>query len=147
MSDDEQKMYLEERKLLIDAERDAANSRDKTLITLSSGAIVLSFAFVKDMKTPCVGEWLLFLAWISFIASLLSIVLSFLFSEIAMRRQREIIDMCHVKDDWDSNEKNPYCRWIDFLNIASVCLLAVGVVFFAFFAASNLPRSAVNVGS
>jgi hypothetical protein len=39
--------YLDERKLLIESERAAAEGFDKTLLTLSAGAIALSVTFVE----------------------------------------------------------------------------------------------------
>ncbi len=43
------KVYLEERKLLVDAVREGARSFDKTILALASGAFGLSLTFIRQM--------------------------------------------------------------------------------------------------
>jgi hypothetical protein len=145
VNDQEYSVYLEERKLLIDAEREAARSLDKALITLSSGAIVLSIAFIKDTKAPYSGACLLFFAWAVFIGSLLSVVVSFLLSQLAMRRQRDIVEAS--LDEVKGDQKNAYVSWILWLNGVSIALLTLGIMAFALFVGLNIPRSAGNVAN
>ncbi|MDD5014531.1 MAG: hypothetical protein PHW73_05450 [Atribacterota bacterium] len=43
------KIYLEERKLLVDASRESAQSFDKTMLVLASGAFGLSLTFIRQI--------------------------------------------------------------------------------------------------
>jgi hypothetical protein len=129
-----------ERYLLIDAEREAARSFDKTMTTLSAGALALSFGFVREMGDAVVCKWLLYLAWAAFVLSLLSVLCSFLLSQHAMRCQRDI-------NEQRQSEMNcpqiltPWATVIIVLNWVSLSILILGVVLFAVFAANNLFRS------
>jgi len=134
------KAYHKEREILIDAEREAARSYDKTLITLSAGALVLSFTFIREMKTPPIAAWQIYCAWAAFVVSLFLVLASFLLSQSAMRKQRDIIDDQYTQHP-SFPKSNPYVRWIVSMNWASLVLLALGVILFAAFATSNLCRS------
>lgn len=59
---------------------------DKTVITLSTGALGLSFAFIKDVVDIKIASNINFLtgAWICFTLSVLSVLLSFLASKYAL---------------------------------------------------------------
>lgn len=132
--------YTKERDLLIDSEREAARSFDKTMTTLSAGALALSFGFVREMGDAVACKWLLYLAWAALVISLLSVLLSFLLSQHAMRCQRDIIEQPHP----EKHGAQRLTRWANViiaLNWLSFSSLILGVVLFAFFAARNLFRS------
>src|SRR5262249_5338609 len=75
----------EERKLLIDAKREAARSFDQTMIMLSAGALGLSLTFIQQLPTkPAQWRAVLSSAWISFGMALASILVSFLFFQYAI---------------------------------------------------------------
>jgi len=134
-------VYRRERDLLIDAEREAARSFDKTMITLSAGALVLSFGFVRDMQVSPSGKGLLFCAWCALTFSLLSVLVSFLLSQKAMRRQRDILDECLESATSSVPRVTRWAKVIAVLNWLALISLIVGVVLFACFAACNLFRS------
>ena len=136
----DEEAYTKERALLIDSEREAARSFDKTMTTLSAGALALSFGFVREMGGAVTCNCLLYLAWAAFVISLLSVLLSFLLSQHAMRCQRDIIE----QPETEKQSAVRLTRWatvIIVLNWISLFSLILGVVLFAFFAASNLFRS------
>jgi hypothetical protein len=134
-------VYKKERDLLIDAEREAARSFDKTMITLSAGALVLSFGFVRDMQVSPSCRGLLYCAWSAFALSLQFVLLSFLLSQKAMRRQRDIIDECLESEMSSAPQVTRWAKVIGVLNWGSLISLILGVVLFACFAACNLFRS------
>ena len=45
----EYEVYLEERKLLVDAEREGARTFDKAILTLAAGALALSITFLEKV--------------------------------------------------------------------------------------------------
>jgi len=90
----EYKVYLEERKLLIDAEREGSRSFDKTILTLSAGAFGISLTFIRQI-VPNIETgtlFLLILGWTGFTISMLATLISFLTSQRACARQREILE-------------------------------------------------------
>ena len=132
--------YLEERKLLIDAEREAARSFDKAMITLSAGALGLSITFIRQLS-PILPQarLLLYVAWGSFIFALLVMLLSFLFSQSAMRKQRDILDQEYAETA-TTKVKNNWATITNWLNRVSIGLFILGVIFLALFSIKNLPH-------
>lgn len=139
-SDDPQReAYLEERKMLIEAEGEAAQSFDKALTTLSAGAFGLSLAFIRFIApAPQAVGWL-YVAWSGLVLSLLSVLLSFLMSQYAFRRQRDILDADYIAEEQaDEQESNGWAIATGRLNLLSIVSFVVGVVALAYFAIRNL---------
>lgn len=134
-----QQDYHEERKILIDAEREAARSLDKAMITLSAGALALSITLVRDIASHPASKWLMFVAWGLFVGALVTTLVSFLCSQSGMRRQREIIDAYRLGREGAREQKNPWRTLINWLNWISVVCFIAGVISFACFAAINFP--------
>lgn len=84
----------EYRKNLQTLEHKSQEFYDKSILTLSGGALGVSFAFVKDIvgKWPPEGAALLLLAWLFWAMSLSSVLFSFFFSQRALRRAIEQVD-------------------------------------------------------
>lgn len=138
------KVYLEERKLLIDAEKESTRSLDKAILTLSAGALGLSLTFIRQI-VPIIKEgtfFLLILAWGLFCVSILSTLFSFLTSQQAFARQREILDTTYP--EWKkckpipSDQKNRPAKCTNVLNIAGIVSFMFGVVCLAIFTIVNL---------
>ena len=133
--------YLKERDLLIDAEREAIRSFDKTMIMLAAGALALSFGFVREMKVSPASDWHLYSAWVALLVSLLVVLVSFLLSQHAMRRQIAIIEGCLDSSGSSDPGLTRWAKVIVVLNWMSLISFLFGVAFFAIFAAHNLYRS------
>src|SRR5437764_475504 len=75
-------LYLEDRKLLIAAQRETAASFDKTLLTLASGAFAGSLVILKDLVPKPFANtlWLLGWSWGLFTLSLVTILIGFMAS-------------------------------------------------------------------
>jgi hypothetical protein len=76
------------RKHLVLAEQKAQEDFDKTVMSLSGGALGISFAFIDKIvgTNPMISPSLLFYAWWSWGASVAIVLLSYLFSIRAIRR-------------------------------------------------------------
>jgi hypothetical protein len=130
-------LFLEERKLLIDAEREGSRTFDKAILTLASGAFGVSIVFLKDIvphpfsNTFC----LLGASWFFFALSLVIILFSFLSSQLACRIQ---IDVAY--DTIFKNEKraNKWATITEFCNYASIIVLALAFIFWGLFVYWNL---------
>ena len=139
MSDehDYQTLLHEYRTLLLEAEKKAQEDFDKTVLTLSGGALGISFAFVKDIvgDKPIITVNLLLSAWITWGASLLFVLASFYLSTQAFR-----IAITQL-DSGDIYKQLPggfYSRLTAISNITGGILFLVGVVFIVIFAGNNL---------
>lgn len=138
------KVYLAERKSLIDAEREESRLFDRAILTLAAGAFGLSLTFIRqivpDIKPRIV--YLLILAWSGFCVSLLSTLISFLTSQSACSKQREILEEEYCNDYSNQDKKaksgNKAAIWTKRLNVLSIVAFIIGVVFLAVFSTINL---------
>ncbi|WP_374562557.1 hypothetical protein [Ideonella sp.] len=126
---------LEYRKLLVEAERKGQEEFDKTVLSLSGGALGVSFVFLKDVigNQPLDLPGLLIAAWVSWGFSTLAVLLSYHLSIHTIRRCIEQIDRCQR----DESFGGVYAEWTKRLNVAGAVLFFVGVISITVFAAFN----------
>lgn len=137
-------VYLEERKMLVDIEKDSSRLLDRAILTLASGAFGLSLALAKFISPN--NNFLainkLLISWIFFCLSILSTLVSFLTSQIACKRQREILEKVFLEDDnFDDEEianSNIYAHFTKWLNGISILTFILGVIFLIFFTFVNI---------
>ena len=127
----------EYRSLLISAEQKAQEDYDKTVLSLSGGALGISFAFVKDIvgDQPVVYPRLLLASWIVWGISIACVLASFFFSQQALRQTIKQVDEDKIR------EQSPggVYSWITAtLNALGGLLFLVGVVLIVLFASHNL---------
>ena len=135
-------VYLDERKSLVDAEREGARLFDKAILTLSGGAFGLSITFIRNLAPEIKPETLLFLicAWAGFGVSLLLTLSSFLMSQWACTRQRDILEkQFFAKRDADLRDANHPAMWTKRLNVISILAFIGGISCLALFSVQNLP--------
>ena len=139
MSSDEQNEQGKYTWMLMDWERTASTSFDKAMLTLSAGALTLSLTYLKGLSTGPPWHWMLKTCWIMFAASLLSTSWSFLFSQHAMRRQREIPPLGNPKPHNTKSESNRWAAVTNHLNWVSAGCFTLGVVLLTLYAISGAP--------
>jgi len=110
----------------------------KAVITLSGGALAVSFAFVTDLVPDPIPStvWRLWLAWLSFGTSLASILLAMLTATFALRHAIKQVDDGTIDSDdvpgrWRS-------RVTSALNVSAIITFFAGIFFLAYFALTNL---------
>ena len=88
--DDERLVPLVEK--IGDTESKNAESFDKAILTLASGALGLSLSFTKEIVEPqqALANWLLFLSWGGFLFAIVLTVLSYLVTIRGSFREREL---------------------------------------------------------
>lgn len=115
----------DERKLLIDAKRDAARSFDQTMIMLSGGALTLSLTFIQQVTTkPAQWRGVLSASWMSFGVALLSILVSFLLFQYAIDARIRLEETSAVA--WDKG-----ARVANWLSLTTFTLGVVGLLIFS----------------
>ncbi|MCF6323061.1 MAG: hypothetical protein L3J89_01845 [Gammaproteobacteria bacterium] len=82
------------RQQLVDTEQKVSESYDKTVIALSSGALAISFAFVKDFigSGPASNLEYLFLSWVFLSLSLAAVLFSLFFGTLSFRKAISQVD-------------------------------------------------------
>lgn len=123
----------DDRTRLIASHNEASNTYDKTLLTLASGALGLSIAFVKDIATHPTSKWLLLWAWVLLGASLTLIVFSHMASVEVHKR---LIDGMDKKRRY-SDEPWLVRHGVTWMNRLAGGAFIVGVVFLIAFAYVN----------
>ena len=122
---------------LVLAEQKAQEDFDKTVIALSGGALGISFAFVSDIvgTDELAKASLLYWAWTSWASSLISVLFSYFFSHLALRKAINQVD---EKKLYEKRIGAGYNVATAFLNILGAILFVIGVILMVFFVRSNL---------
>ena len=133
--------YLQERSTLIEIEQKSADQHDKAILTISMGGLALSITFIKDIAPhPLPGTlWSIGTSWSLFVASMLAILASFLTSQIACRRPRDLLDELYQYGTREAERKgNWWSSLTHWLNVVSYVLVFFAVGFLALFSWLNL---------
>jgi hypothetical protein len=123
----------------------STDSFDQSLLTLSSGALGVSLAFIKDIVPLKEAVWigLLFASWIAFALCIVTTVVSFLLSVKANKQQLGYIDeyYLHRKDDaLDKHKTSGYLRWLQRCTWVAIILFVAGLFCTIIFACENVAR-------
>jgi hypothetical protein len=127
----------EYRRHLVAAEQKSQEDFDKTVLSLSGGALGISFIFLKDVlgNKPILDKNYLLISWVSWGLSSIAVLASFYFSHLALRRAIDQVDKGTIK-----NQRPGGCLSIatDILNASGAILFFIGVLLITLFASSNL---------
>ncbi len=136
----EYQVYLEERNHIVVSEKETAQQFDKAILTLAAGALALSITFIHEIVPHPIEDTLCYLitAWILFCFSILSTLISFLTSQEACRRQREILD--ESISNKNVSAANVPAMWTNRLNYISIAFFILGIIFLIIFSAINLKK-------
>ena len=125
------------REMLQALEHESQRAYDKTVLTLSGGALGVSFAFVKDIigEAPIVWKAFLLASWVFWGLSVTCVLLSFFLSQRALHKA---IDEVDEKIDEGKTPKNYYDTMTRVLNVLGGFLFFTGVISMVVFAAKNM---------
>ena len=142
--DDSEKLYelyvKEEEDL---SKRDLSNveNLDKAILSLSSAGLGLSLVFIKNVVKleQASYVWVLHISWLMFVFAITSTLLSYLFGQRALDRQREFNEKYYLEGDEDAGQKISLASWITrVLSYISVFTYIVAVSCTALFIGLNL---------
>ena len=104
------------------AEQKSQEDFDKTVLSLSGGALGISFVFLKDVigPHPIINPTLLFVAWVAWGTSSFSVLASYYLSHLALRKAIKQIDTRTIRTE----------RPGGWFTIATIVLNAVGAILF-----------------
>jgi len=125
------------REHLVAAEQKSQEAFDKTVLSLSGGALGVSFVFLKDVigSNPVQGPSFLLAAWVCWAGSSLSVLASFLLSHLALRRAIKQVDDGTI---YNQRAGGGFSVTTVLLNAMGAVLFFSGVCSITAFAAENL---------
>lgn len=129
----------EYRQWLVAAEQKAQEDYDKTILTLSGGALGVSFAFVKDIigENPIHNSSWLVLAWVLWALSTSAVLSSFFVSRLALRKA---IVQCDDGTIFCQAPGGFYTKLTRVLNLGGAVLFFAGVLYMAAFVNNNITQ-------
>ncbi|MFT7056693.1 MAG: hypothetical protein ACJAR3_002332 [Roseivirga sp.] len=129
-------MNEEYRNNLIAAEQKSQDDYDKTIVSLSGGALGISIVFIKDIigTSDPVMLWTVITAWASWATSLASVVTSYFLSRMALR----VAILQNDKNDFSAGVGGWAAKATHFLNAISGLMFLSGIVFLIIFSAKNI---------
>ncbi|MCX6966983.1 MAG: hypothetical protein NTZ46_04250 [Verrucomicrobia bacterium] len=133
----------EYRGLLTKMEQESQADFDKTVLTLSGGALGLSFAFTKDVvgTENVIHTGFLLSAWIGWGLSSTVVLLSFFTSQLALRKAIRQLDDGKLEQTDKERMERPG-GWYDWLtarlNLAGLCLFLFGLAMMLVFLCFNV---------
>lgn len=118
------------------------DSFDKSMLTLSSGALAVSLAFIKDIVPLGTASWiwLLIVSWTAFALCIVTTVVSFLFSIAAHKKHRELLDTMWTTRKRELAELEPsvWNRLVGVCTRAALTLFLVGLASTMIFVVKNV---------
>ena len=134
-------MYLKEEEDISKRELSNVENLDKAILSLSSAGLGLSLVFIKNVVklTEANDIWILHVSWLMFVLAITSTLLSYLFGQRALNRQREFSERYFLDGDEDAGQqKSLASRMTRLLSYVSVFTYIAAVACTAFFIGSNL---------
>lgn len=125
------------RNQLLEWEQKIGDSYDKTLITLSGGALGLTITFIKNIieENAIVCINLLLFSWGAWIVSLTSLLMALYFAQFAYRRTITQLD---EKTIYEQTPGGKFTNIVSFCNAVGGIGFIVGVVAIVMFVSTNL---------
>ena len=142
--DDMQSQMKEYRNQLVQAEQKSIDSFDKSLLTMSGGAIGITFVFVENVAGPgpMAAPALLIGAWVCWVVVIGLTILSFYTSYLALRKcLRQASESIRAGNSEAFKKECPggiYGKLVTCLNPINGLLFVVGLVLVIIFAAKNI---------
>lgn len=136
----------EYRQFMVDADQKQQDSFDKTVLSLSGGALGVTFIFIKDIigVDPIISPVLITIAWICWGISVCCTLFSFFTSHLLLIRTINRIDDAIKKgrpECFYTEKQGNSFQWLtNLLNISGASLFVVGVILTAIFASLNFGK-------
>ena len=132
-----------ERNRFLRTKSEQAKAYDQIILTFSAGAIGISLTFAERIAPSPVHPWLMYSSWIAFGLAVVSVVASFVVSQVAIENELVYIDIVHraVTDDSDipAYRVNRHTELTKVFNISSGVMFIFGIGFLVAFGMANWP--------
>jgi len=140
--DQNYKMFLKHRRFLDKTRIKASDSFDKYLLTFATGSFYLSIFFTNNLPNGIKENFPLMTGWLFLLISIISTILSILFSVFAHDEAIDNIDL-EINALLDNKKtirgkKDCWPKTIDVLQVVSVISFILGITFLSIFYFTNL---------
>ena len=136
-----QKIFSERRKELIDRQLSNSEGQDRAILTLSSSGLVISVSFIRFIVDldHAIYTNLLLASWFFFALAVISTVISYLIGQKAINDSIEISYKYYIDDDDDYENITPLSSKInDKVNLLSSIAFMIAVISIATFITLNI---------
>jgi len=136
-------LYNDHKKQAWEDIQSSTDSYDQSLLTLSSGGLGLSIAFIKDIVPLQHATWLtlLYVSWVAFGLCILTTVVSF---EVAIKTQNEHLETCWKfyvdRDDSFRDKQGKHSKRLKWCTIIAGTLFVLALACTIVFAVENVGR-------
>ncbi len=141
-------IYSQYRSHLLAARQSNFESLDRAILTLSSGGLGLSLAFIKDVVaiSHLTSLTMVIFSWALFGISILSTLCSFLVSQSAIDRQIQHAEEYYIEGKDDSfNKRNVLTTITEILNKFSALCFMLAVAFTIYFVSVNVSKESATM--
>jgi uncharacterized membrane protein YpjA len=145
-----QKMFSERRRELIDRQLSNSEAQDKAILTLSSSGLVLSVSFIRFVVEldSATYTYLLFSSWLFFALAVISTIFSYLIGQKAINDSIGISYKYYIEDNDDYENIVPASSNInDKVNLLSSITFMLAVISIAAFITLNINQNEKNIMS
>jgi hypothetical protein len=135
------KVYASTRQDLLTRNLSNSEKYDSAILTLSTGVLGISLAFIKDIVPLDKSQYILLLklSWWLFGASIVSTVISFVVSQLAIKRQLQYAKEYYLERKEESfDKKNCPALLTEFINYMSGALFIAGIITTVCFVSANV---------
>lgn len=143
MNDQEKRneLFFTYRKELLERELSNSVNLDKSILSLSTAGLGFSLAFIKDVVPLTGGSllWLLIISWYLFASAIISTIISFITSQLAIKKQIDYAKQyyCHREEEY-SQKKNSLTIVTERLNCLSCIFFIFAILFTIIFISINI---------
>ena len=141
LKEEKKKIYASTRQDLLARNLSNSEKYDNAILTLSTGVLAISLAFIKDIVPLDKSQYvfLLIISWCSFGSAIISTLVSFALSQVAIKRQLEYAEKYYLEEREEFlRKKNCPALWTEFINYASGTLFISGIIATIFFVSLNI---------
>lgn len=136
-----QELYKNTREDLLKRQLSNSERLDNAILTLSTGVLAFSLAFIKDIVPikMAVHSWLIKTSWWLFGLSIVLTLLSFVASQLAIKRQLKYAEEYYLnqKDEYLA-KRSCFARATDALNYSSCIVFVTAIVCTIVFVSLNI---------
>lgn len=129
--------FIKYRTELIELKQKSESSADKTMLTLSGGALALSLTFLNISPIGYHAVGFLVAAWITFAAALIATLMSFRTSACAMAYEIQALDR-EIATGEGAGKANYWDKTTHLLNCFALACFIIGTGLFVCFAKQNV---------
>jgi hypothetical protein len=141
LKEERKKIYASTRQDLLSRNLSNSERYDNAILTLSTGILGISLAFIKDIVPLDKAEFLslVIISWWLFGAAIVSTLVSFSVSQLAIKRQLEYAEKYYLEEQEDYiNKKNHPALLTEYINYASGVLFVAGIIVTVIFVSVNV---------